>query len=159
MKISITDELMLFLMMTAIGLAEGLLFDMFRAVRKMARKDFFTVGAIDMLYWLAAGGSFAAVCCKTVNAEVRTCCLVGFVLGLIVYFLVFGDGNVSIITEIFIFFLKIFKFFLKILLTPGRFLYKMLLEPLYSLVRGKINCILKIFNIRKLGIKNDKKKK
>lgn len=159
MKISITHELTVFLIMTALGIFDGILFDVFRVWRKMLSKSFLAVGISDAVCWILAGSAFAFTVWNFADGELRGYIFIGIILGLVLYFLTFSDRNISIITGIFIFFLKIFKFFLKILLTPGRFLYKMILEPVQGFIKRKIYCILKVFNIRNLGIKNDKKTK
>ena len=47
MKISITHELTVFLIMTALGIFEGILFDVFRVWRKMLSKSFLAVGVSE----------------------------------------------------------------------------------------------------------------
>lgn len=159
MKISITHELIVFLSMTALGLFEGFVFDVFRVVRKNISKTFWKVSITDVVYWFVSGAIFAAAVWKVTNGELRAYMFLGIGLGLIFHFLLLSDLIISIITKIFTLFLKIFKFFLKILLTPTQFLYKMVLKPIIIFLKRKIGCVSKIRNMRKSGIRNDKKTK
>lgn len=159
MKISITHELVVFLSVTLLGILQGCLFDVFRVVRKNTSRSFVCVGITDVIYWLSAGSLFAVFMLFLTDGELRGYMYVGMILGLILYFLLFSDLIISFVTNIFIFFLKFFNFFLKILLTPARFLYKMILVPV-SLFFGKVGKVYgKKCNIRKSGKKDDKKTK
>ncbi len=156
MKISVTHELIVFLSVTMLGLAEGFLFDIFRAVRRLAPKSFLSVGITDVIYWLFALSLFAWAMFWLTGGELRGYMFIGIALGLLFHFLLLSDVIISIVTEIFLLFLKFFNFFLKILLTPARFLYKMVLVPIYSFLKSIFG---KISHVRKSGRKNDKKTK
>lgn len=156
MKISVTHELVVFLSVTLLGIAEGILFDIFRAVRKNISDSFLAVGISDAVYWLFAVSLFSAAMLRLNNGELRGYVFIGLGLGLLFHFLLFSNLIISIVTEIFLFFLKIFKIFLKILLTPTHFLYKMVVVPIYTFFKA---CIGKISNVRKSGRRNDKKTK
>ena len=108
MKISITHELIVFLSMTALGLFEGFVFDVFRVVRKNISKTFWKVSITDVGYWFVSGAIFAVAVWKV---------------------------------------------------TPTKFLYKMVLRPIIVFLKRKIGCVSKIRNMRKSGIRNDKKTK
>lgn len=159
MGVNVTYELTIFLSVVLLGLLEGVLFDIFRVIRKISSKTFLAVSAVDVLFWFFATGFFAFFMMKLTNGAVRAYMLVGMILGLIFHFLLFSDRIISIITVIFTLFLKIFKFFLKILLTPTHFLYKMVLVLIALFLKRRFLCIGKISSVLKSGKNNDKKTK
>jgi len=162
-KISITWELSAFFLMLGEGIIQGVVFDLFRAVRKNFFKGFWAVGIFDILYWAAAALIFAIFISWISFGEIRLFMLVGLILGLIFYFLLFSKTIIRLLEGIFLLFLKIFKFFFKILLTSGQFFYKILLIPFFvwitSLLQKIRNRVLEIFRKQKSRKKNDKKEK
>lgn len=153
--------------MTVLGAAEGLLFDLFRIVRKNTCKSFLAVGVSDIIYWLLAAFLFAAAVINFTDGELRGYIFIGIALGLIFYFLAFSRMIIIIFMTFISIILKIFKLIFKILLTPVKILYKMLVRPfirflkkLFLSIKNSILRIKRFDNIFyrwKPRKKNDKK--
>lgn len=166
MRVSVTQELLIFLYMIALGAAEGLIFDLFRTIRKNIATSFAAVGVSDAVYWIFAAFVFGAVVMNITNGALRGYMFIGIALGLIFYFFLFSRVVIFALMTIISFILKFFKLFLKILLTPVKFLYKMLVNPfigfikvIYAKNRFAGFKFKKFFPVRKQRQKNDKKKK
>lgn len=129
-------ETFVFLYSVLLGVAEGIVFDAFRAVRKHIPRSFAAVGATDVLYWIFSGMLFASAVYSITGGGLRAYIFVGMLLGAVLYFLLFGRVALRVISVTFSVFLKIFQFFFKILLTPGHFFYKMVLVSLSAFFKG-----------------------
>ena len=125
MKISLAYELYVFFAMIIVGMLEGAVFDFFKAFRKRA-SSFSVVGILDILYWIFASFIFLIFLVYSSDGELRGYIFIALVLGLVFYFLLFSRWINCLMDVIIRFFLKFFKFFFKILLTPLTFLYKIL---------------------------------
>lgn len=137
MRISISHELYIFCGMFVLGAAEGVLFDVFAAIRRTLRKKN-TAAFFDILFWIAAASLFGCAVMRMTCGEIRGYMLLAGAGGLLIYFLSLSRLFVSVISSVIEIFLKIFKLILKILLTPAAFLYKILVECFF----GKLGFLL-----------------
>lgn len=146
-------------MMILCGMAEGLIFDFFRIIRKKIPKTFLCTGMSDIFFWIISTICFFGTVWNVTEGYLRGYMFVGVFLGLVFYFLLLSKTIIWLFTAVFKFFLTIFKLIFKILLTPFVFLYKMLLGSFIGFWKNLFVCPKKI-NLRKLGNKrNDKKTK
>ncbi len=164
MKISVTQELLIFAAMILSGIAHGFLFDFFRVIRKLLFKKKTAQNFIDILYWIFAGALFFVSILYFNDGELRLFIFVGIGLGLIFYFLLLTNSINFLLWWLFSKILKIFQLIFKILLTPATFLYKIIIGFFISFFKcstKKLKCrrVLKKFHVPKLRIKNDKKEK
>lgn len=172
MKVCLSHELLTFLMMIAVGAAEGFIFDLFRVLRKNTCKSFAAVGVSDVLYWLVTAVVLVAALLHFTFGALRGYLFIGVAIGLIFYFLLLSRAVIWLFMKIIALILKIFKLIFKILLTPLTFLYKMLLVRviaflgrLFGRLSAKIKlCFFgmkkkKLFYKWKLRRKNDQKTK
>lgn len=146
MEISLTYELCVFFMSVAVGMMEGVLFDLFKAFR--IRVGFCAVAILDILYWFFASLCFFCLVFYSDGEIIRGFIFIALLLGLILYFSLFSKWVFFIINKAIYIFLRILKLFFKILLTPVAFLYKILIGVFYR---------LRLFY--KLRNKNDKEEK
>lgn len=137
------NEVLALLAMTLCGASLSAVFDVRRGVQKAVKLPDIAVIILDVLFWAFA--SFVTVwSLKTFNnGKIRIYDVTGFVLGSVLYFMLFSRITVKVFAVITTYILKIFGFIFKILLTPIRFLYKII-----------IGMFIKI-NVRKKEIKTD----
>ncbi len=126
-------ETAVFLIMIVCGAALSALFDLFRAARMAAKQGTVAVNVSDTVFWIVAAFALTA-CVWNFNGGIfRFYEVVGVILGCVFYFL---------ILKLFLLIIKnILKFaglILKILLTPWRFLYKILVVPVKRAILYKI---------------------
>lgn len=117
------------------GFLIGLLFDIFRIIRKSFKTpDFFTY-IHDITFWIISGIIIMYSIFKFNNGELRLFIFLGIGLGLALYLLVFSKIFIKISVKLIFIFKKIFnivfiipikfiiKVFIKIIIHPIRWLY------------------------------------
>lgn len=117
------------------GLILGILFDLFRILRKsFDTNDFFTY-IEDIIFWILSGTIILYSLFKFNNGEIRFFVFMGIVLGLLLYFLTFSKIFVEISVYIILFVKKMLyyiillpikylaKFFKKIVFSPTMFIF------------------------------------
>ena len=131
MEVSISGQLYVFLAMSVCGVCSGLIFDIFRAIRKTFSGSNLTTSLSDILFWLIISlGMFFALFTIS-GGEIRWHEIIGVILGSVIYFLTISHLFVTLLVILIHFTSKIFLTILKIILTPLVFLYKMIKRPLY----------------------------
>ena len=113
-------EVWILQMMCAAGAGAGLLFDLLRAVRRFFRTNA-AAAVTDVLYWVLCAGLVWYAVMALNSGEIRAYELFGLIWGAALYFLLLSRYVLRI-------FIGIFQLFLKILLTPARFLYKIIVR-------------------------------
>lgn len=117
--------------LTLCGAAVAMLFDMFRAMRAVGKGNAAATVLEDILFWIASIYIVAKCLWVFNNGELRFFEAVGFVIGIILYILLLQRIIFKIFKVIFVNIFKFIHLICQILLTPPRFLYKILLVPLY----------------------------
>jgi spore cortex biosynthesis protein YabQ len=96
------------------GLGIGLLFDFFRIQRKVLRTCDIITYIQDILFWIFSGILIIFVIMKYTNGEIRIYMILGMLIGIILYFLIFSKYIMKIFVTILGFLLNIIR---KLLLT------------------------------------------
>ena len=131
MEVSVSEQLYVFLAMSVCGACSGVVFDIFRVIRKTFSCSNLTTSLSDILFWLIISlGMFFALFSIS-GGEIRWHEAIGVVLGSIIYFLTISRLFMTVFGALMCFVVKIFLTILKIILTPLVFLYKMIKRPLY----------------------------
>lgn len=82
----VSGQLMLFIVSIIIGIVMGVLFDIFRVIRKIVHHHSLTVQLEDIFYWILCAliGFYILYICN--YAEIRVYVFIGMLLGSILYF-------------------------------------------------------------------------
>ncbi len=112
--------------MVICGAALGALFDLRRGINKAIKPPDFIVGAGDFIFWIIAAAAAAWCAWRLNNGIVRFYELAGLLSGAVLYFLTLSRFVLRFFELISEGILKIIVFIFKILLTPVRFLYKII---------------------------------
>lgn len=123
----ITSELITFLIFSLCGVILGIIFDFFRALRRFLHKGTFSVAVTDIIFWITSIGICSYCVFYIHNGLLCTFVIAGFLLGVILYFLSVSCLIFNIFFKIIDIISKFLHLFLKILLTPLRFSYKIIL--------------------------------
>ncbi len=91
MEIYVAQQGRAFLGMLLCGIGFGLVFDFFRAIRKIFPMNGLAVNLSDLLFWLICAVLVFASVKLTNRGELRMFAFLGFFSGMIAYFLVFGS--------------------------------------------------------------------
>lgn len=132
-------EIYALIAVTVCGGAVVMLFDVFRAVRAAVKSNAVLTAAEDIAFWIISIYMVTRCLWEFNNGELRFFEAVGFVIGAVLYILLLQKAILKIFTVIFKNIFKFIHLICQILLTPPRFLYKILLVPLYKKVKRLIS--------------------
>lgn len=136
------NQAYLFLIFTFTGLAIGILFDIFRALRKNFNTSDILISIQDILFWIITGFMVLYNIWYFNDGEIRIFMFLGIILGVLIYILTLS----SIIFQLLYKILTIAKF---ILIKP--------IHVIIKLFKGILEFFLKI--LKKIGNKRGKIKK
>ena len=132
------NEIYIFLLFILTGMSIGILFDIFRILRKSFQTIDFITYIQDFLFWLLAGAILLYSIFSFNNGELRGYIFIGVILGIILYMLILSKYFVKISVAI----INILK---KIIYTPIKFIInfikKHIIEHFIKIV-NKIKTIL-----------------
>jgi len=102
------------------GMAIGLLYDVFRILRKTAPHSGFAVQVEDLVFWVAATGLTFYYMLHRNYGEIRPFVLVGIGIGLVLYFATLSRLVLIVCVAIVNYLKKVIKVALRIILLPVR---------------------------------------
>ncbi len=139
------NEIYIFLLFILTGMSIGILFDIFRILRKSFKTIDFITYIQDFLFWILAGAILLYSIFSFNNGELRGYIFIGVILGIILYMLILSKYFVKISVAI----INILK---KIIYTPIKFIInfvkKHIIEHFIKIV-NKIKTILGNFKYNK----------
>lgn len=156
----IVSQANLFLIFTLDGILIGLLFDIFRILRKSFKTADIVTYIEDTIFWILTGVIILYSIFVFNNGEIRLFMFIGILLGISFYLLLFSKYVIKVSVTIIDIVKNAIMWIYKILMAPIKFIYKIMEKPIKIVV---IN-ISKIFrhiqtkNINK-PIQNKPKKK
>lgn len=128
------NQAYLFYIFILTGILIGLLFDIFRILRKSFKTSDLVTLIQDVIFWILAGGLFAYTVFKFNNGEIRSYVFLGVAIGLIIYLLLFSKifirvnvKVISLLKQFFLVLLKVISVPIKIVLN---FIRKILFKPI-----------------------------
>ena len=126
------NELYIFLLYILTGISIGILFDIFRILRKSFKTIDFITYIQDFLFWILSGIILLYSIFSFNNGELRGYIFIGVIIGVILYMLIFSKYFVKISVTI----INILK---KIIYTPTKFIInvakKHIIKPLCKILR------------------------
>ena len=158
------SELYVFLLFILTGISIGILFDIFRILRKSFKTIDFITYIQDFLFWILAGIILLYSIFSFNNGELRGYIFIGVILGVALYMLIFSKYFVKIAVTI----ISIIK---KIIYTPIKliinFIVKFIVKPVSKLalkIRKAISAYITKYKLKdKINLNllkiNSKKKK
>ena len=120
----IENQSYLFLVYTINGIFIGILFDIFRVLRKSFKTNDITTYFEDILFWILTGLSLLYSIFTFSNGEIRLYMFLGVFLGCLTYMMLISKYFIKINVKIVVFFKKIFGIIFSIILIPVKFLFK-----------------------------------
>ena len=90
------NEIYIFLLFILTGMSIGILFDIFRILRKSFKTIDFITYIQDFLFWLLAGAILLYSIFSFNNGELRGYIFIGVILGIILYMLILSKYFVKI---------------------------------------------------------------
>ena len=152
------NQAYIFLIFILNGFLIGILFDIFRILRKSFKtKDIITY-VQDILFWLISGGIILYTIFKFNNGELRGFIFAGIGIGTLLYMLLFSKIFIKINLYIINFFKKLFYF---AIIIPIQFIYKIIRKLFFKPISFLIinfRKSLSNFKIKTKSLYNKKKK-
>ena len=93
---SIVNQIYLLLVFTITGIAIGILFDVFRILRKTFKTSNFITYIEDIVFWILTGTLFLNILFKFNNGEIRNYVILGVIIGVLLYMLNISRYFISI---------------------------------------------------------------
>lgn len=154
----VTNQAYLFLVFTINGVIIGLLFDIFRILRKSFKTSDTITYFQDILFWILTGLILLYSIFNFSNGEIRFYMFLGVFFGCLIYMLLFSKYFIKINVKIILTLKKILTKMLSIIIFPIniiiKFIRKIFFKPInfitINIKKSKINCQKKIKNILKL---------
>lgn len=152
------NQAYIFLIFILNGFLIGLLFDIFRILRKSFKtKDIITY-CQDILFWLISGGIILYSIFKFNNGEIRGFIFIGIAIGVLIYMLLFSKIFIKINLCVINFIKKLFYF---IIIIPIKFISniikKLFFKPI-SFIIINFKKTMSNFKIKTKSLYNKKKK-
>ena len=156
------NQAYLFLIFTFTGMAIGILFDIFRALRKNFNTSDILISIQDILFWIITGFMILYNIWYFNDGEIRIFMFLGIILGVLIYILISSMIYCLPVVLIYILTLSsiIFQLLYKILTIAKSILIKPI-QAIIKLFNGVFEGFLKILqkNLKKIGNKKGKIKK
>lgn len=140
------------------GFLIGLLFDIFRILRRSFKTNDFITYLEDITFWIMTGFIILYSIFKFNNGELRGFLFVGIIIGTLMYMLIFS----KIFMKVNLYIINLFKkLFYTIIISPFLFIFKILKRIIFKPISFLIINFKKTLSNFKLKIKNlfNKKKK
>lgn len=154
----VTNQAYLFLVFTINGIIIGLLFDIFRILRRSFKTSDIVTYLQDILFWILTGFILLYSIFTFSNGEIRFYMFLGAFLGCLIYMLLFSKYFIKINVKIILILKKIIGKIISIIMFPikiiMKFIKKIFFRPInfvtINIKKFKSNCQKKIKNMLKL---------
>lgn len=154
----VTNQAYLFLIFTINGIIIGLLFDIFRILRRSFKTSDIITYMQDVLFWILTGFILLYSIFVFSNGEIRFYMFLAVFLGSLIYMLIFSKYFIEINVKIILIFKNVIEKILAIIIFPikiiMKFMKKIFFKPIkfitINIKNTKANCQKKIKNILKL---------
>lgn len=156
----ILNQANLFLIFTINGILIGLLFDIFRILRKSFKTTDFVTYIEDIAFWILTGIIILYSIFVFNNGEIRLFMFIGILIGIGFYILIFSKYFIKINVLIIKWIKKIINVIYNIIKIPFKFIFSIISKPIKIFVINIRKIIRQIYTkIIKNNIKNVKKHK
>ena len=120
------EQAYLFLIYFISGMLIGVLFDIFRILRRIFKTLDFVTYIEDSLFWILTGGFILFILFKFSNGEIRLYSIMGFVIGGISYILTISKPFIKINVKIITLIKNIIYKIISVLAYPIKLIFKLL---------------------------------
>lgn len=129
----VKNQAYLFLIFTVTGIIIGILFDIFRSLRKSFKtKDWLTY-VQDILFWILTGVILLYTIFTFGDGEVRFYMFIGVFIGCMFYMIIFSQYFISCNVAMINFIKKVCKFIAYPIYTLSKMICKIIAYPIYTL--------------------------
>ena len=152
----VINQASLFLVFVLNGIIIGLVFDIFRILRKSFKTSDIITTIEDILFWIITGIIILYSIFVFNNGEIRFFMFIGIFLGVMLYILLLSNYIIKVSVKIIFLAKKIVAFIFKIIIFPVRSTYKIIKNILKKPI---LFCFINLKKtIRQIGTKISKNK-
>ena len=148
------NQAYLFLLFSLNGVIIGLLYDLFRILRKTFKTVDFVTYIEDILFWILTGIIIIFFLYNFSDGSLRLFMVFGLIIGILIYMVTFS----KIIIKFSMIVINVLKKIICILLVPIKFFLKLLLKVI-NFLKLKVKLIMLKIKKYVVNIKNTKKQK
>lgn len=152
------NQAYLFVIFIINGILIGILFDIFRILRKSFKTVDIVTYIQDVIFWILTGILTLYFIFTYNNGEIRLYVFLGIILGILLYILTISKYIIKFSVIIITFIKSIIGKFIKIIIYPFNFIFKIIKKVLFRPFSFVIINIRNIFTKNKLKINNFIKK-
>lgn len=157
------NQAYLFVIFILNGILIGLIFDIFRILRKSFATPNFVTYIEDAIFWTISAISVLYTLFVFNNGEIRGYIFIGLFLGIVIYMLFFSRIIIKVSVKVILFFKNIIYTILKVISYPFwslfKFINKILIKPTKYVKSSFVNTKNKLKSCQKLKIKSKQKEK
>lgn len=159
MQDSISQFYLLYIFLFS-GFLIGILFDIFRILRKSFKTSDIITYIEDFVFWIITGIYLLFIIFKFSFGQIRFYMFISLILGFTIYILTISKYFISLNVKIIAFFKNIIKNIINILLLPFKFIFKVFKKIIFKPITFITINILNIFkkNVNFLNLFNKNKK-
>ena len=148
---TLSEETTVFLIFVVMGMLFSVIFDMFRAIRKVKKPKSKTIYFQDIIYFLIVGCVLLWVIINYMNTELRIYLILAIFLGIIIYISTVGNPVMNLIVKL----IGVSKSIAQFLILPLTVYTTLFEKQIIILKKYVINCCKKISNMINLNhVKN-----
>lgn len=147
----ITNQAFLFLVFTINGIIIGILFDIFRILRKSFKTSDIMTYFQDILFWIITGFILLYSIFTFSKGEIRLYMFLAIFLGCLLYMIMFSKYFIKINVKIILVIKKILGIIISIFILPFRIILKWIKKIFFKPIK------FVTINIAKLGLKSQNK--
>ena len=153
----IENQAYLFLVFTLNGIIIGLLFDIFRVLRRSFKTSDIITYVQDVLFWILTGFILLYSIFTFSNGEIRLYMFLAVFLGCLIYMLVFSKYFIKINIKVILFIKKIVLKIISIIILPIKFIINLIKKIFFrpikfitiNIKKFKLNSQIKFKNVIK----------
>jgi len=134
MILSMTEQVHTFLAIAGIGFVIGFFYDFLRLFRKFIKHSALACNIEDAVYWALTLVMVFYFMLNRFYGEIRFFSVLGFFLGMILYFATISDVVLKVLSLIWVFIAKVIRTLIKIIVFPIKVLINILKIPASSIL-------------------------
>lgn len=127
------NQAFLFIVFLINGLIIGIVFDIFRILRKSFKTSNFMTNIEDTLFWIISAFIIMFSIFVFNNGQFRGYIFIGIFLGITIYMLFFSRIIINISVKLLLFIKSIFMHVFRILVYPFKLIYNLFIKPFVKL--------------------------
>lgn len=137
---SLSQETTVFLIFVVMGMLFSIIFDVFRAIRKIRKGKKLSIYIQDIIYFIIIGIILTMLIVNYMNTELRVYLILAIILGIVIYISTVGNMVVNVLIKLF----KLNREFIGFLLLPVSIYFNIFERPIYNFKKYIIKCCKKI---------------